>query len=244
MVVRRTAGGAAAFVSPAVLGTWALVAVISMRSSTPTSRISHSAAKVSFSHRHIRQRRDRGNCLSPIADPLDRRRALAPMLVTPTIGLQPDLGHPLGLPLVNPAQSSACHQKHRHVIDVVPVPLSPLLVGLRLRIPHQLPRLAFRLDIHHGRTLRPTHNARPPPQPTSPPPNFCSLLRTKPPPPQHLPHRTAPPDPSPSNRPVQLRIASGPPRLLGFAIYVWTSQRKSSRSKLRFRWRGPWGAML
>ena len=74
---------------------------------------------------------------------------------------------PLGLPLIDPGQPNACDQKCRHVVDVVPVPLGPLLIRFGLSLPHHTTSLTFRLDVHRGRTLRPPSPARRPLQPTS-----------------------------------------------------------------------------
>jgi hypothetical protein len=52
-------------------------------------------------------------------------------------------------------QPSACDQKRRHVIDVGPVALRAFLIRPGLRFSHPFPRLAFRLNIAHGRSLRP-----------------------------------------------------------------------------------------
>ena len=54
---------------------------------------------------------------------------------------------------------------------------APFLIRPGLSFPHHLPRLAFRLDIPHGRTPRPDSPVRPPPQPTSPLTNFRPHLR-------------------------------------------------------------------
>src|SRR6185312_15410505 len=92
---------------------------------------------------------------------------------------------PLGLALIDSGQPSACDQKCRHVVDVVPVPLGPLLIRFGLSLPHHTTSSTFRLDIHHGRTLRPPSPARPPPQPTSPKPNSRHSHCVKSSPPSH-----------------------------------------------------------
>src|SRR6185437_4162087 len=56
-----------------------------------------------------------------------------------------------------------------------PGPAGPVAHSLRPEPPAHTTSSTFRLDIHHGRTLRPPSPARPPPQPTSPKTQFPSF---------------------------------------------------------------------
>jgi hypothetical protein len=100
----------------------------------------------------------RGSVVPPSRTRPDARR---------TVGRPPGRSvTPLGLPLIDSGQPNACDQKCRHVVDVVPVPLGPLIIRFGLSLPHHTTSLTFRLDVHRGRTLRPPSPARPPLQPT------------------------------------------------------------------------------
>ena len=106
--------------------------------------------------------------------PRNRANATAPsVFVAAAISLQADLGDPLGLPLLDAGEPSACDQKCGQVVDIVTLPLGPFLDDPSLRFAHQLASLAFRLDV--DRTLRPAWPRRPPSAAPSPTASFpCS----------------------------------------------------------------------
>ena len=190
----------------------------------------------------LRQRRDHADRLAAITlivSPRSRiRTSAAPAAPRCSSGqagrLHGHLGDPFRFPRVDPGQAGPRDEERRHVLDVVPLPLRALLLCSGLGIAHPLTRHGHRLNVHHGRTIRP-HLAPPSPsQPTSrdtnvpvlqAPTNSPATLpstRTRPALRRRGGQQHAPPPSSHHHCLVHLKIARDAPRLLGFAIYVWT----------------------
>jgi hypothetical protein len=153
----------------------------------------------------------------------------------------PPSGSPVG------CRQLACDQERGHVVKVGSVPLRPFLVRPGLSFPHYLSRLAFRLDIPHGRTYDPTH---PPdqhrsqllphqfsssPSPISlPTSNSHSTLLPRRPYPATLPQHHH----SPASQPaclVHLKIARMPRACWGSPSTSGRSQRRLFRFTSQFR---------